>query len=231
MKLTTVLPVGMLAIAMTISPVHAAPSSAAPVAPTHSDCTAASGNPHAICKRVPCNPVWRGFAGTWVGRFMAYVRRQSTPATPVFRPYHDAVTYAPHSCLKNAATGDTFVVGHRIDRYPAFDGLPAKVDKGLLVMGRKADGTRFMRTIDPDRGTHDYTLTYLDGAARLAIWTLQLPAAHGQPAMTFTVIDARDFGALPARQRDVTISMRVGTANHPYWQGVIAYGSHRLATH
>jgi hypothetical protein len=143
----------------------------------------------------------------------------------VYRPYRDVVVYAVGHCLKNVATGDTFVVGHRVDRYPAFGTLTAKVDKGLLVFGRKADDTPFMRTVDEGR-RYDYTLAYRNAAASLSVWSLHLPAANGQPEMTFTTIDGRDFSARPARRRNVTVTMAVGPAQTSYWQGVLAYGSH-----
>lgn len=203
-----------------------AASPAAPAASAASDCSAVHGTGHASCVHVACGAEYASFIGTWKGRFHVYLRKQSSPGHPVFRPYDESMTYAASDCLRNRANGDTFIVGHETGRYPAFGRLPAKVERTLLVTGRRADGTPYLRQVTSE-GNHDYRLPFRDAAAGLSVWRLELPAANGQPPMTFTTIDQRDPAQPPtAHRRDVTVTMRVGPERSPYWQGVIVYGSH-----
>lgn len=192
---------------------------------TTRDCSAAYTGTQASCLHVRCTAKYAKFLGTWKGEFHAYVRKQSSPGHAVFRLYYESVVYAADDCLRNLANGDTFIVGHEIDRYPAFGTLPSKVEKNLLITGRHADGTPYLRTVGGE-GTYDYKLAFQDTAAGLSIWRLHLPAANGQPPMAFTTIDGRDVAARPTHRREVTVTMQVGPDKTPYWQGVIAYGSH-----
>lgn len=189
------------------------------------NCSADYGGKPATCVSVACDAKFESFLGTWRGKFHAYVRKQSTPGHPVFRPYDESVAYDAADCLRNAANGDVFIVGHETDHYPQFGTLPAKVEHNLLITGRHANGTPYLRTVGSE-GTYDYKLAFQDKAANLSIWQLHLPAANGQPPMTFTTVDGRDWNATAAHRRDVTVSMRAGPAATPYWQGVIAYGWH-----
>lgn len=188
------------------------------------DCSAAYGGSQASCEQVPCGDLYSTFLGTWSGQFSAYEQKKSVGGKTVFRPYRNTVTYTEADCLKNTGNGDTFIVGHLTDDYPAFEDLPAKTDHGLLITGRKGDGTPFLRTVG-SQGSYDYALVYRNTAAKLAIWKLSIPASGGNPAMTFTTIDGRDESA-STETRDVTITMSIGPADAPMFESVIAYGSH-----
>ncbi|MGH8282339.1 MAG: hypothetical protein ACRESE_00635 [Gammaproteobacteria bacterium] len=189
------------------------------------DCSKIYGGQPASCEHIPCNKKYLSFIGTWQGEFQAYVRSMSTPDKAVYRPYHNTVRYSKSGCLENPGAGETFIVGHMTNRYPAFAGLPARVDKSLLILGRGAYDKPFMRTVDKN-GINTFALVYQNTPASLSIWNLMLPAAHGNPPMSFTTIDGRDFGTPNANRRDVTVTLTVGPVDAPYWQGVIAYGSH-----
>ncbi|MGH8182911.1 MAG: hypothetical protein ACREPH_04540 [Rhodanobacteraceae bacterium] len=189
------------------------------------NCSADYGGKPETCVRVACSAKYQAFIGTWRGRFHAYVRKQSTPGHAVFRPYAESVAYSVGDCLHNRANGDVSIVGHETNHYPKFGKLPAKVERDLLITGRRADGAPFLRTVRSD-GAYDYTLVFQDEAASLSIWRLQLPAAKEQLPMAFTTIDGRDFSTPSKDRRNVTITMQVGPDKTPYWQGVIAYGSH-----
>lgn len=190
------------------------------------NCREDYGGAAASCAPIPCNARYRSFLGTWSGRFWSYVQRRSTATKSVYRPYREVVTYAAADCLRNVKTGDRFIVGHQTESYPTFGGLAAKTARSLLISGQKADGTPYLR-ISMRHHSYDYTLRYKDSAARLAVWELDVPASKGQPQMTFTTIDGRDFSA-GSRTRTVTITLAVGPPARPYWQGVIDYGSHTL---
>ncbi len=189
------------------------------------DCSADYGGHAALCRRVSCNRRYASFLGIWRGEFHAYVRGKSAPGEPVYRPYRNSVSYSANDCLENPKTGESFIVGHQTDRYPAFEGLPAKVEKSLLIIGRAATGEPFLRTVN-GRRVHTFALAYRNRAAGLSAWRLDLPAAHGNPAMTFTTIDGRDLSAPGKHRRNVAVTLAVGPASAPYWRGVIVYGSH-----
>lgn len=200
------------------------PSNASRQKPRVVDCSDAYGGHAATCERIPCNARFRTFLGTWSGRFWAYVRSRSTDTHGVYRPYREAVVYAAADCLRNAETGDILIVGHQALDYPPYEGLPGKAAKNLLVTGETSDGTPFLR-VTMRHHTYDYTLAYKNEAAKLAVWELHMPASKGQPQMTYTIVDGRDFAAKQPT-RDVTVTLTVGPRAKPYWQGVIAYGSH-----
>ena len=189
------------------------------------DCSAAYGGQPSNCEQVPCSDLYSSFLGTWSGEFQAYERSKSVGGKTVFRPYKNTITYAEADCLKNTGNGETFIVGHLTDDYPRFEDLPARTDHGLLITGRKADGTPFLRTVGSD-GNYDYALVYRNPAAKLAVWRLSVPASGGNPAMTFTTIDGKDFAATSGETRDVTVTMSIGPADAPMFESVIAYGSH-----
>ncbi|HEX4300968.1 MAG TPA: hypothetical protein VH327_08870 [Gammaproteobacteria bacterium] len=201
-----------------------APSAMPAAAAASVDCSSAYGGQPARCERVPCGGLYSTFLGTWSGKFSAYEQKKSVGGKTVFRPYQNTISYAQADCLKNAANGDTFIVGHQTDDYPVFEDLPAKTDHGLLITGRKGDGTPFLRTVGK-QGSYDYSLVYRNTAAKLAIWKLSIPASAGNPAMTFTTIDGRDESA-GTETRDVTVTMSIGPADAPMFESVIAYGSH-----
>lgn len=202
------------------------PSNAAATPDTQAtvDCSAAYGGASARCVPQACSALYRSFMGTWTGSFETYSRKLSTAGHDVYRPFHNAVHYAPGDCLSNPASGESFIVGHETDRYPAFRGLPAKVTHSLLITGRHRDGTPFLRTVNGTR-VLNYALAYHNAAAKLAIWQLARYSAGGQ-GMAVTVIDAKDFTRHGPPTREVTITLDLGPKDHPYWSGVLAYGSH-----
>lgn len=172
------------------------------------DCSEVFGGVPNSCRPVPCPGEYKEFSGTWTSQFQAYVREPSRPENAVFRPYTDTVTYADDACLANPQSGETLIVGHRKDVYPAFQGLPAKEETGLLMMGTKADGTRFLRTDSRGRLT-EFGLTYGNRAADLAIWTAHVPASANGPEMTITTIDARALELPAAHKRKVSVTMAI----------------------
>ena len=231
MKTSSLLP--MILICLSASAVHAdgtaSAQSGTPAAATASggaiDCSAAYSGQAASCEQVACGQIYGQFLGTWSGQFWSYERKKSTNDKSVYRPYRNTVAYTAGDCLRNTKTGDVFIVGHQTDDYPAFEDLPAKVSKGLLITGKKADGTRFLRTVG-EEGAYDYALVYRNPAAKLAVWKLTIPASGNNPAMTFTTIDGSDLTVPAGETRAVTVTMTVGSEDAPLWQGVIAYGSH-----
>lgn len=188
------------------------------------ECASVYGKP-AACVRVACDKRYQGFLGTWSGKFHAYVRGLSRPGHAVFRPYAESVAYAATDCLRNTGNGDVSIVGRETNRYPRFGKLPAKVEHNLLITGRHADGSPYLRSVRKE-GSCDYKLVFRDVAAEMSIWRMRLSAGHGQPSMTFTTLDAGDPNAAPARRRNVTITMQIGPDSEPYWRGVLAYGWH-----
>ena len=188
------------------------------------DCSAAYGGSSATCHPAPCDEPYAEFPGTWRGQFMAYVRERSAPGTPVFRPYQNEVRY--DGCLINSDNHEFLAVGHRHDTFPAYQGLPAKEESGLIIIGHRADGTAFLRAVNRPGHVDDFALTYRNTAAGLTIWTRQVPAAADQPAMTVTTIDGRDAASENPSQRAVVVTLTVGPEDHPVWSGVIAHGTH-----
>lgn len=188
------------------------------------DCSAAYGGSHATCHPVPCDGPYAEFAGAWRGPFMAYVREKSAPDKPVYRPYQNEVRY--DGCLVNSENGDFLAIGHRHDTFPAYQGLPAKEESGLIVIGHRADGTPFLRAINHAGHVDEFALTYRNTAAGFTIWTREVPAAAEHPAMTITTIDGRDPASENPSRRDVVVTLAVGPPNHPMWSGVIARGTH-----
>ncbi|HET7569799.1 MAG TPA: hypothetical protein VFK96_04340 [Gammaproteobacteria bacterium] len=189
------------------------------------DCSRAYGGKPATCVQVPCSKKYRAFLGTWAGDFQSLSRKNSGKSR-IFRPYHSVVSYQAKDCLENVGTGETFIVGHMTDRYPASDSQPAAVHKSLLILGNKADGTPYMRTVR-DGSADDYSLVYRNQSADLSIWQMHVPSSGKSPQMTVTTIDGKDFAAGPeSHKRDVTVTLTVGPPNKPYWHGVIVYGSH-----
>lgn len=175
------------------------------------------------CVPVACSKKFLAFLGTWEGDFETYDQ-----ALGGFRPYHNQVTYVAKECLKSARTGDEFIIGRKTDRYPTFKNLAAKISYGLMITGKRADGTPFLATIDGER-RDVYQLVYQNAPAELGVWKLEVPAVDNQPAMTFTVIDGRDEMMFGVNKRNVTITLESGTVGAPgAFSLVIARGSHTL---
>lgn len=74
------------------------------------DCSDAYAGKAAQCVRVPCDPKYQTFLGTWKGPFHAYVRELSKGARTVFRPYENTTEYKAADCLKNTDAGETFII-------------------------------------------------------------------------------------------------------------------------
>ena len=60
----------------------------------------------------------------------------------------------------------------------------------------------------------------------LAVWTLLVPAHDSAPEMLYSTIDGRDLTAEGMERRNVTITLRVGPKDQPYFDGVVGYGFH-----
>lgn len=207
-----------------LSPLFTASAFAATV-----DCSEAYGK-SAQCEQVVCNDKHKTFIGKWSGPFQSYSKELSTQEKTVFRPYQNEVTYSESDCLKNVANGDTFIVGRKTDIYPAFQGLPLKESKGMLITGRKFDGSPFLKTFDDENGFNEYDLVYQNNAANLSIWQLTIRASpEGKsPEMRFTTIDGQDFLEENFHKRNVTVTMSLGPKQSPYWEGLIVKGFHSL---
>jgi hypothetical protein len=141
--------------------------------------------------------------------------------------------------LKNVSNDEVFIVGRRVDSYPAFGQLPAETKTGLLVTGRRADGVPFLRTVDED-GINDYALESQKPESEGSVWRLAVPASRrpcptsaestgtcDSPEMTFRTIDERDMTKYPANVRNVTVEMIIGPILEPYWRGVVVRGHHQ----
>jgi hypothetical protein len=191
------------------------------------DCTEAYSTP-SQCEIVACLPKYKEFIGNWSGPFLAYDRELSTEEKTIFRPFQNKVSYSESDCLKNKENGDVFIIGRRVDQYPAFMDAPEKKVRGLLITGRTKEGTPFLRTID-NEGINNYEPVYQNSAANLSVWKLTVPASENSPEMEFTTIDGKDFNENLTHKRNVTVTMRVGPASKPLWEGVIAKGYHSLS--
>lgn len=192
------------------------------------DCSAAYGGKAAICERVSCDEKYLSFIGKWAGPFEAYVQELSSNTHSVFRPFSNIVTYSEDDCLRNVADGDTFIIGRRTDNYPAFGGLPEKTSCGLLVTGKHQDGSPFLLTVDDENGPNKYQLEYKNALANLSIWSLTVPAKGKSPEMRFLTIDGQDFKETATHKRDVTVTMSIGPADKPFWEGIVTKGYHSL---
>jgi hypothetical protein len=187
------------------------------------NCSNAYGGKEAICERVACDEKYLSFLGTWSGPFESYIRELST-----FRPYHNTITYAENDCLKNIYTGETFIIGRRTDFYPAFQDLAQKEMSGLMITGKKEDGTPFLRTVDEENGLLEYKLDHKDEAKNLSVWTLAMSATKESPEMKFTITDGQDFTEPSIHTRNVSVNLSIGPSNGPYWEGLIIKGYHSL---
>lgn len=190
------------------------------------DCSEAYGAP-VKCEQIACDAKYLSFLGKWTGPFSAYVRELSKQGSNVFRPFQNTIIYSSSDCLKRLDSGDTFIIGRRTDVYPAFKQLPGKTASGLLITGKKSDGTPFLRTIDED-GRNDYALSYQNKVANLSVWSLTVAANANSPEMRFTVIDGQDFSEIKVHKRNVTVVMSVGPTEAPFWEGVVSSGYHSL---
>lgn len=199
-----------------------------PAAATIVDCSEAYGNPKKSqkCEVIVCDEKQRTFIGKWSGPFHAYSQELSTAEKNVYRPFHNEVIYEEKDCLRNIENGDTFIIGRRTDTYSAYENLPAKISKGLMVTGRSGSSP-FMRTID-ENGINEYNLIYTNRTANTTAWSLAIEGTNGNPDMFFTIIDAQDFSELTKHKRNVTVTMIVGPLNQPLWEGVVTAGHHTL---
>jgi hypothetical protein len=191
------------------------------------DCSEAYGAT-SKCERVACDPKYQTFLGTWKGPFESYVRELSSNTEVVYRPYNNVVVYSEQDCLLNIANGDRFIIGRKTDDYPAFHDLPAKQMTGLLITGKRADGTSFLRTVDSESGVVDYALEYQNSIANISVWSFHFSGTQNNPELNFTTIDAQDFNDHDMHKRNVTVTMEVGPKSRPVWSGVVVRGYHTL---
>lgn len=181
----------------------------------------------ATCEQVTCSEKFRSFIGTWTGPFESYSEELSTTSQSVYRPIQNTVTYEERDCLRNLRNGDVFIIGRRTDFYPAFQYLPPKTEKGLLITGRRSNGSPFLKTIGTD-GNHSYKLVYQNKPANTSIWRRTIPASKDGPEMTFTIIDGQDFNEAGAHKRNVVVTLTIGVEPSPIWQGLVSTGYHTL---
>ncbi len=59
------------------------------------------------------------------------------------------MTYSKDSCLENINNKDRFIVGYRIDEYPAYEGLEAKTEEELLIPALKIPICQFLQSFPP----------------------------------------------------------------------------------
>jgi hypothetical protein len=192
------------------------------------DCSEAYNGQPAKCVHIPCDGWLKEMLGTWKGPFQLYSRELSKGGQTVLRPYQNTTIYLETECMKNSASGETFIIGRATDIYPEFSGLPAVTEHSLLIMGEQPDGARFFHTINSKKQLHAYQLLYQNKLASLSVWQLKTPADGGSPEMEFTAIDGRDFSDTLEHKRNVTVTLRVGPQGQPYFQDVVAFGTHTL---
>lgn len=192
------------------------------------DCAEAYGGKSNRCIRIACDEKYQSFLGKWSGPFSTYVQELSKEKKEVFRPFYNVVSYSEADCLKNISNGDAFIIGRRTDNYPAFKNLSAKIEHGLLITGKRSNGSPFLRTVD-ENGLLEYQLVYQNKLANLSVWSLSLPAKPNSPEMRFTVIDGQDFSETKAHKRNVTVTLSVGPVATPFWEGVVSSGFHSLS--
>jgi hypothetical protein len=189
------------------------------------DCSQALGaqGERLTCRVIECPEPYLEFLGTWEGPFASYDQDLQD-----YRPFANRITYAATDCLEHPASGDRFIIGRRTDTYPEFRGKTEVVKTGLLITGVRASGEPFLRTVDDD-GINSYGLQYKSNIASLSIWSLTV-TADDAPPMTFTTVDGRDWTAPTMHKRNVVVTMAVGDATNPIWQGVVVRGYHALVT-
>lgn len=191
------------------------------------DCSEAYGQP-ATCKITGCNNRHKNFIGTWRGPFLSYSRELSTATNVVFRPFDNTVTYSEKDCLENIENHDIFIIGRRIDVYPEFKGLSAKKVSGLLITGKRNDGTLFLRTVDQENGVNEFKLEYRNTISGLTAWSFSVPQTDNNPEMRFTTIDAQDQNQQNGLRMNVTVTMSIGAKDMPDWEGIVTKGYHSL---
>jgi hypothetical protein len=97
---------------------------------------------------------------------------------------------------------------------------------GHRTMGGSSDGSPFLRIMDEKKRLSNYKQEYFNRAAVLAVWTLLVPAHDSAPEMLYSTIDGRDVTAEGMERRNVTVTLRVGPKDQPYFDGVVGYGFH-----
>jgi hypothetical protein len=173
------------------------------------------------CTLVECPKIYAGFKGIWTGDFQSYDQLLKT-----FRPVKNKVIY-DGNCYQNLKNGDIFIVGLKIDVYPEFNGQSLKTDTSFLITGMSGDtGSPFLRTIDKANGVIQFKKVFEDKPTEMSIWEYDMAKTDTQPEMNFRIIDFRNVANEARVERFVTISMKVGPAKQPYWEGVLVKGSH-----
>jgi hypothetical protein len=191
-------------------------ASAAAAVGTVRDCSEAFAGEAKSCVVIACPERYQEFLGTWTGPFQGFDRELGG-----FRPFENRVSYSEADCLETVDTGDRFIVGRRTDDYPAFQGLAAKTETGLLITGTHQDGSPFLRTVGAE-GASDYQLVYKSDVQSLSIWRLTVSTPDG--GMTFTTVDGKDFEAPEGvHSRKVVVSLEMPAAG---FAGVVSKGHH-----
>lgn len=203
------------------------------------DCSAAyyESTRKVQCQVTTCSAEFQTFLGSWEGPFVV-----NDPGTGSERDYRNQVTYSEDDCLKNIDSshpgrGDEFIIGRQTDIFPKIvvngKTLEDKIEFGLLITGKTADGTRFLRTINPRDKRSDYTLVKRDEATVTSIWSLFAPNAYCKDGqcfdLKFTTFDGQDM-SYKGKKRDVRISMEVfkpGTQEKVF-ESQLASGYHIL---
>ncbi|MEO7042044.1 MAG: hypothetical protein ABI035_07280 [Gemmatimonadaceae bacterium] len=207
---------------------HLTPRNSARITMQSTSCPTSDSTHTHKCVAIECDSRLLAFVGTWKGEFQAYAQELSKNGKSVFRPYENSVTYSKSDCMSEVDSHDEFIVGHFDDVYPAFEGLPAKTENQLLIMGFHTDGSSMMTMVTSTKQVYPYRLVYRNKAASFAVWEFTVPAHGGSPEMDFTTIDGKDFTEQASDRRNVTVTLRVGPAAQPYFQGVVTYGFHTL---
>lgn len=173
-------------------------------------------------KLVDCPKSYQDFMGTWTGDFQAYDQK-----TKAFRPFRNQIVY-DGNCYENVKTGEQFVVGERTDTYPEYGGLPTKIETSMLITGMTGSAIRkpFLRAIDKENGLIEYQKVFEDKGLEMSIWEFQPKQKENQSPMRFRILDFRNPLNEKKLERLVFVSLRVGNAEAPYFEGVVVKGSH-----
>jgi hypothetical protein len=194
------------------------------------DCSEAYDGQVANCERVACSEKYNGFLGVWQGPMETYDLELKR-----FRSFFNTVTYSEKDCLRNTTSGETFIIGRRLDTYPPVldeNGIElkgAQSKSGLLVTGRDAAGAKILWTVDPSERPGErmirYAPVFIEEASETAIWKYDYPGSTENPPMTITVMDLRDQTLGPSvHKRLVTVTISINQDSF-----VVSRGFHTLS--
>ncbi len=173
------------------------------------DCSDAYPNGPAQCEQIKCDEKYQSFLGTWTGPMESLV---DFGPTPIYRRYHNTISYRSEDCLKNVGNGDTFIIGRQTDLYPASGNLEAKTENKLLITGKDREGTPFLRTMDlTTKEQHSWHLVYKNDVAVISIW--QMNGTRDGVPYSVQTIDAQDWtvpNPITEHRRNVTVTLESG---------------------